>query len=843
MEATLDSNRYKDVKRVFQSAIELPPDERAGFVRRECGDDSELYGQVWRLLRSPGLETSIARAAIENIREATEELDTIVDEDASREVSPVDGSTERYEIVDKIGKGGMGVVYRAVDTSLDREVAIKFLPDEWAADHERMQHFRSEARTVASLNHPNIVVIYSIEEISSIPFMVMELVSGRTLRELLPNTGLPLRQLLEHAIPVADALAAVHANGITHRDLKPENVMIAHDGRVKVLDFGIAKKRMSSPELKTTGPAGVEAIAGTPSYMSPEQLQGRDTTPSSDVFSLGILLFELAVGKRPFSGETPNELAAAIISDEAAPVSAHVDVPASFDAIVSRCLNKEPSARPKTMAPVLDELIALRHDLERDTLRGFVANRAIGTHESSSGSGTERPRTVAVSPFQDLSPDADQRYFCVGIAEEIAAELSRVPELRVSITSRMDRDAVEPLEMGRILDVSAVIDGSVRRFGDQMRILVRLTRVSDGSVMWTSRFDRPIVDAFAVQDEVAQAVAKHFDAQLAPGRRQSPSDNPKAYAAYLRGRFFWGRRYEDGLKRALECFDEALEIDPMMAEAHAGRADCFVILGHYGYMDTIQAYDIARKSAERALEIFPDLAEAHATMGWILAFFDWCWENAKRSFERAHELDPNYATGWEWDGIHLLSRGKHDEALRALRRAQKLDPLSLMMNTILGWAHYEVGEEDEGKRIMEMVTRMDPRFVFASNVRGGMMAARGNASAGTDILERAVAVSGREGLTLSFLGFAYGRAGREGEANKVISEIEGAQSRQYVSPFHLALPHIGAGHTSIALDYLEKAVSQRDAFFASTHFSALFDTIREEPRFKAFLNTMGIATP
>jgi TolB-like protein/tetratricopeptide (TPR) repeat protein len=447
---------------------------------------------------------------------------------------------------------------------------------------------------------------------------------------------------------------------------------------------------------------------------------------------------------------------------------------------------------------------------------------------------------VAVLPLQNLNTDTDQGHFCVGLTEEIASELSRVPDLRVSVASRLDRAAVDPLEMGRMLGVTAVVDGSVRRAGDQVRITVRLVSVPDGTQLWTSRFDRSGGDVFAVQDEVAGAVANAFDVELAPGHRVARAPDPRAYAAYLRGRSFWGRRYEDGLRRALDCFAEALAIDPEMAEAHAGAADCYVILGHYGYVSPADAYARARESAERALALLPDLAEAHCTMGWIQAFFDWRWDAAEESFERALALDPNYATAWEWNGIRLVSQGRRDEALHSIRQAWRLDPLSLMVGSILGWACFEVGEPEESERILTTVMGMDPRFVFAQNVRGALMAAGGgDARAGVDTLERAVALSGREGLALAFLGFAYGRAGREDDALGVVEELKSAGAGS-VPSYHLALPLVGAGRTAEALDHLETAVERRESFFTTTHFSVLLDGVRQDRRFAALIERMGL---
>jgi TolB-like protein len=708
----------------------------------------------------------------------------------------------------------------------------------WAPEPERVVRFRRVARTVAALDHPNIVVIHAIEEADPTPYIVMELVRGQTLRKLVPAGGLPLRQVLDYAIPVADALAAAHASGVTHRDLKPENVMVTLDGRVKVLDFGIAVRRPAPASRAADGEGERTGRAGTPAYMAPEQLRGDSTGPRSDVFAFGVLLYELASGERPFPAKSLAGLARAF-EREPAPLPVRTGVPPSFQEIVGRCLGRSPEARPRTLAPVLDELIELRRDIEGQAMRRLVA-RSLAPGPRREGPRRGRPPAVAVLPLQNLSSEPDRLHLCVGMAEEIATELSRVPGLRVTLASRMDRETVDPLEMGRMLSVPAIVDGSVRHSAGQVRVSVRLVSVADGTHLWSSSFDRSADDVFAVQDEVARAVARAFDVELAPDRRSGRAPDPRAYAAYLRGRSFWARRYEDGLKRALDSFGEALTIDPSLAEAHAGVADCRAILGHYGFMPPADAYGGARESADLALALAPDLAEAHCTMGWIQAFFDWRWDRAEQSFARAIELDPNYSTAHEWNGIRLASQGRVEEALESMREAWRLDPLSLMAGAILGWATFEAGQHEESERILGTVLGMDRRFVFAQNVLGVVMASTGREAEGVGLLERAVALSGREGLSLAFLGFAYGRAGRRDDARSVAAELEDARGQGGGSAFHSALPLAALGRSAEALDLLEEAVDRRESFFTTTHFSSLFEELRAEPRFAALVRRMGL---
>lgn len=719
-----------------------------------------------------------------------------------------------YEIVDKIGEGGMGVVYRAVDRSLDRPVALKLLSKESSANAQRLERLRLEAKTLASLNHPNIVTIHAILEFGGVPSLVMEFVDGSTLRELIPESGLPLVQTLDYSIPVADAVAAAHANGLSHRDLKPENIMVSRAGQIKVLDFGIARRGDR---------AQVNEIAGTPRYMSPEQLRGSSVGPWSDVYSFALILHELCTGKLPPLHWPEGKSATELLREAGvAPI---------LTELLWRCLREDPAGRPKTMALVLDELVAIRSHEQSDAMRGLVETGL---------QAAPRTRSLAVLPLQDLSPQHEQEVFCIGLAEEIASELSRLKELRVSFVSQIDRETTDPVQLGRSLGTEAIVDGSVRSAGEKLRIHVRLVSVADGSLLWDARFDRSIVDAFVVQDELAKAVAEAFDMRLTPQTVSGISEIPAAYSAYLRGRYFWGRRYEDGVKRALECFREAIERDPLMARAHSGCADCYVILGHYGYLAPHVAYSQARKSVEEALALSPELADAHATRGWIEAFYDRRSIDAAQSFERARSLNPSYATGWEWSGIFEVSRGNAERGVELIREAHLLDPVSLMIQTILAWAQFEVGDEAEARRLIHQVRRLDPRFVFALNLEGMFLATLGDTKTAIERLERAVALSGREGLSLAFLGFVYGLAGRRDEVDEIVAELREASKDRYVSPLHVALPLIGAGQIDEGLDWLEKAVDGQDTFIASIHRSRLLAPVSATDRFKELIRRFEV---
>jgi TolB-like protein/tetratricopeptide (TPR) repeat protein len=822
---------YAKVRDLFLAVLDKLGSERAEYLAQAVPDDRAMRTGLARIVSmhetAGPLVPSVVTALLQEVGGRGAEPQA----PAPATFAPYE-MLGRYCITGKLGEGGMGVVWRAVDTSLERDVAIKLLPAHWANDQDRLDRFRGEAKVVASLSHPHIVVIHAVEEVGGVPFMVMELVGGMPLRSSIPRLGLPVSQLLEYAIAITDALAAAHERGITHRDLKPENVMVTEAGWIKVLDFGLAKRESSRADDELPSQ---ETIVGTPPYMSPEQLRGQPTGPPSDVFSLGTLLHEMAVGSRPFAGDTLLDVVTAVLRDPPPPpTTLRPDLPPELDAIVASCLEKDPARRPPTARPVLEKLRTLRRDRERLALRVLTDETAPGATAAYG---------IAVIPFQDVGPASDVGYLCTGIPEEIATALSRVDGVRVIPVSRIDRDAVDSREMARMLRASAFLEGSVARAGDRVRVSVRLVGVEDGSQLWSDRFDRSVEDSFAVRDEVAEAVSRTLQMRVAPRKSKPRAHDPAAYAAYLKGRFFWGKRYEGGLKRALECFDEALAIDPELPEAHTGRADCFLILAHYGVLEPTLAYAQARGAARRALDLRPDHAEAHATLGWIAAYHDWSWEEAGNLFRRAIDLDPTYATAWEWNGIHLLSRGRADEALASLREAQRVDPVSLMISCIFGWALDTVREHDEAVRVLTNVLEMDPRFVFAHIVLAGVLAMTERLDDAVVTAERGAMLSGREGLSLGMLAYAYGRAGRVADVDRVLEEIERGAPGRWVSPLHLAMGHLGAGRVEEALDRLEDGVRARESFFPSTHFDSLFDPVRGSERFQALLRAMNLAEP
>ena len=750
-----------------------------------------------------------------------------------------------YRLTEFLGRGGMAEVWKAHDERLDRDVAVKLLPVAWVEDPSEVSRLRREAQALAALSHPGIVAVHAVEDEGPRPFLVMEYVEGRQLSQLIPETGLPAHELVEYGLAVAGSLAAAHERGVTHGDLKPENVMVTAEGRVKVMDFGLAIRERSEPE----GPEAVTrpargsgespgVVTGTPAYMAPEQLRGDPLTPAGDVFALGVTLYFMAVGERPFHGRTPAETVAAVLRDDPeTPSNRRSGLPMQLDDIVLRCLEKVPAHRYPDARGVRDALASLRQSLEHAAIQA-AAQR--GRPDPSELAAANAGDSLVVVPFLDLSPARDQGYFCQGIAEDIATDLGKIPSLRVMAASRLDRSVIDPVAMGRMLGASTVLDGSVRRVDSQIRVIVRLVRVATGEQIWAERFDRTDAQVFEIQDAIASSVARAFHLLHAPAPRAGAVPSPEAYAAYLRGRFFWGKRYEGGLTRALDCFGEALAIDPEMAQAHAGRADCFAILAHYGLLPPKDGYAAARREVEIALELAPTLAEAHATRAWILGVAERRWQEAEEAYQRALELDPKYATGWEWYGLHLLSRGRPEQGIEALQQAQRLDPLSLMIGTMLGYGYLSLRDYDRGERVLLDVLETEPRFVFAHNVLGLLYLQVARTPEGVAMLERGVAISQREALSLAFLGYGYGVAGRTADAEAILAEFEQRRAERYVSPYHFALPLLGLGRLEESAAQFAAGVAEGDSFLASTYFAPIFDGLDEVPQFQHTLAELHV---
>ena len=743
-----------------------------------------------------------------------------------------------YEIVAPIGAGGMGQVYRARDTRLGREVAIKILLETASHDAEAIARFREEARMLAALNHANIVAIHDVGTSGDISFVVFELVEGETLRLRLKNGALPPAIALRYSLQIAEGVAAAHDRGIVHRDLKPENLVVTPGERVKILDFGVAKARPARADTADTVAAMTRPglVLGTIGYMAPEQLRGQPIDHRIDLFAFGVILHEMLLGARPFHGQTDVEIVAAILTtDVPNPAIAHPHVPQAFGSIVCRCLARNPDDRFQTAAALLEALSNL----------GPLEGESHGP-TSPPGAAAARP-SVAVLPFADMSPQKDQEYLCDGIAEEIMSALAHASGLRVVARSsafQFKGAAHDVREIGRRLGATAVLEGSIRKAENRIRIAVQLVSSDGGLQMWSERYDRELADVLAMQDEIAMKVAEALEARLAPPATtlaHGRTCDLDAYTHYLKARFYWNRRTEADLEQSLEHFRQALAHDPGYAQAHAGLADALVTLAVYGAKAPADVVPGARSAARRALELDGSLASAHACLGCIEALHDWSWVAAARHLRRAIALNPDDGTAHQSLATnYLVPLGRFDEALTELRLALALDPLSLAVNSTVGITLFYASRFDEAEQALLETLGIDDRFPLAHLFLGHVRTAQSRYPEALASIDTAIRLGGRVPENLGALGYALARSGATGAARAIVAEITALAERRYVSPTALAQVLAGLGDGAGALDALEHAARLHSLDLVWLAVRPYFGALSDEARFGNIVKAMGL---
>jgi len=782
-----------------------------------------------------------------------------------------------YEILSPLGAGGMGEVYLAKDTRLGREVAIKVLPASFSADPDRLRRFEQEARAASALNHPNIVTLHDVGQHDGVPYVVQELLEGETLRERMGGVAVPVRRVIDYGVQIANGLAAAHEKGIVHRDLKPENLFVTKDERVKILDFGLAK--LTQPEAGGGGGTKAPTLAGetepgvvmgTIGYMSPEQIRGEAVDHRSDIFSFGAVLYEMLSSRRAFQGTSAADMMSAILKEEPPELSqTNRSISLSLERIVRHCLEKSPQARfhaARDVAFALEEVSGSSAPApsavdapasRRRALRLAAVGAALaallalvlmsvrGVRERFLHGAAAGPiQSIAVLPLENFSKDPEQEYFADGMTEELITDLAQIRSLRViSRTSVMAYKGTKKQvpEIGRELNVDAVLEGSVQRSGQRVRITAQLVGARTDQHIWAKSYERDLKDVLSLQSEVAEAVAREVQAAVTPQEQARLASarpvDPQVHELYLRGRQHVNMGVEKELREGIRLFEQALAKDPHDARSWAGLADAWTGLSDF-YLPPHEAMPKAKEAAERALQLDDSLAEAHTSLGGVLMSYDWKWAEAEREFRRALELNPGYSPAHDLYGTFLALMGRKSEWPKESRLAIELDPLSPVVHNDMGWNAMLSRQPDEAIRPLRRAIEIEPSFGLPGACLAISLAQKGMTSEALAEAGRASQVDDSP-LVLATSGGAIALAGDRVRARQVLERLDEITKTRWVCPYEVGVIHVHLGEKDEAFRLLEKGFESRSVCMPLLKVDPRLDPIRSDPRYADLVRRMA----
>jgi eukaryotic-like serine/threonine-protein kinase len=856
--------RFQTIEEIYRAALDQEPDRVSAFLDKACKGDEVLRCKVEALLgsRQPAdnfIEKSAVGLATKVIQ--NQQADSLIGQ-----------TIGHYKISESIGSGGMGEVYLATDIVAGRKAALKLLPLRFTADAERLKRFQQEARAVVGLNHPNILTVYEIGEDHSIYYIASELIEGETLRQRLTRGPMQVSETVDIAIQVGSALAAAHHAGIIHRDIKPENIMLRPDGYVKVLDFGIAKLAESAFAKATADEAGSTTLAatnlgsilGTVQYMSPEQACGAQVDKTTDIWSLGAVVYEMVTGHPPFTGDTPNEVMSSILEKEPAPLTRYVaHTPAELQQIITQTLRKDREQRYHSAHELLEALKSLRHkleveaELERPTTANswlhwtrapaalvlilLIAALALALpfywHRNRTTSSPPE-KSIAVLPFLDLSQAKDQEYFCDGMSEEILDALAKVDGLHVvARTSSFSFKGknLNASEVGKKLNVENLLEGSLRREGNRVRVTAELINTRSGFHLWTDTYDRELAGVFALQDEITRAIVDALKIKLAVALPIHEQHNTEVYDLYLQGVYFSNKSSEEDLRRALSFLKRAVEKDPTFSRAWTGIAKVWYFLADV-YVKPLDAYPASKEAALKAIALDEKDAEAHCYLSEAKRVLEWDLAGADAELNRALQLDPNSAPAHLFSGLHPLFRGELKEGLRLILEAQKLDPVSPIASYVATAAYLANDRVDDAVVEGQRTLQLDPNYFYLDSVLAAAYREKGNFNEAIALYTKAEEATH---LPSSGLAVTYTRMGREIEAQNILAQLLQAREKRYLSAPLIAAVAVALGDKEGAFRELERAYAEHSGILQWIAFLPEFRALHSDARYPDLVRRIG----
>jgi serine/threonine protein kinase/tetratricopeptide (TPR) repeat protein len=741
----------------------------------------------------------------------------------------IDKTIAHYKILEKMGEGGMGVVYKAEDTTLKRTVALKFLPQELMRDSEAKERFVQEAQAAAALDHPNICTVHEINESEDQTYIVMAYVKGQTLKDKIRAGQLELDEVLQIASQIAEGLRAAHKKGITHRDIKPANIMLTEEGLVKIMDFGLAKLSWGVDLTKTA------VVMGTVAYMSPEQASGEKVELHTDIWSFGCVLYEMLSGRRPFKSVHEQAAIYSILNEEPEPISrVRKDVPFGVEKILETCLQKDPLNRYVNMEALISDLKLV------DMLDRTQTIRSVPTEKV--------PPSIAVLPFVNMSADPEQDYFCDGLAEELINALTKIKDIKVVARTSafaFKGKTIDVREIGGMLNVEKVLEGSVRKSGNKLRITAQLVNVADGYHLWSEKFDRDMEDIFAIQDEISLAIVDNLKVSLLRGEKEALlkryTEDIEAYSLYLKGIYFLRMYTAEGFQEAIKYFEQTLKKDPNYAIAYYGLAEVFYAISYWANVPPHEAYPKAKEYAQKAIEIDDDIGEAHAALGLVYTFYDWNWGDAESELKKALELNPSSAIvhmSYSW---FLSLTERHQEAIYEAKRAQELDPLSPLIISHIGLTCVYGSQFDKAIDELKEGTSLAPDFYLMHFYQGLAYRAKSMLNEAIAEMEKAVELSGGAPWPALILTTAYFDAKQTDKGEKLLRSLEQRVEQEYMPPIGFSYIYFAQNDLEKAYYWLERACKEKDSFLPWCAIIPFEDwQLFNEPRLKTLFEQYGL---